>query len=554
MDLSDRGVSFRFRRSDNIGTPDAESDDSFFDACFVDTGDLHALRDCDSPKRIIVGRTGAGKSALIRRLQETADNVITLRPTDLSLNYLANSEVIAFFEEAGTNLDAFYQLLWKHVLAVELIRRKYQITNENSQRTFFEGLQQIFSRNRAKQEAINYLKKWGDNFWNESEIRVKEVLKKIESELKASAEGDLLDFRLNAAAARKLSDDQKAEVVHRGARAVTQIQVSALSRVLELLENDIFTDAQEAFYIVIDDLDTQWAVEPLKYKLIRALIETVRAFRRVQHVKIVVALRQDLLRRVISATKDQGFQAEKYESLYLNVQWTVSQIADVVNSRLTHLVRQRYTSKAVLMGDLFPSEIHGTPFEAFLCERTFLRPRDAIVLVNECLKGAADRQHITVQLVSDAEEAFSAKRRISLSEEWAGVFPAVDRYLEILSRHPNSFPASELSARVLESWYSEHMTKQDFSSDPVYLAGRRYFVDGKGSSFEVALALLTALYEVGVVGLKPGKATRLSWSYDSDFTPAQGSIKPDSMVYIHPTFWRALGIRSRSLTVNGILA
>jgi len=545
VDKSDRGIQFRFCRNDSIGAPDAESDDEFLHDCFVDVGDLQALRDCTNLKRIVVGRTGAGKSALLKRLQGQADNVISLSPTDLSLNYLANSEVIAFFEEAGTNLDPFYQLLWKHILAVELVRKKYSITNESSQRSFLEGLQQIFSRDRAKKEAVDYLNKWGDNFWNETEIRVKEVLRNIEHELKASAEGGLLDVNLGIEAARKLSDEQRAEVVSRGARAVTQIQVSALSRVLELLENDIFTDEQQSYYVVIDDLDTQWAAEAVKYNLIRALIETVRAFRRVRQVKVIVALRQDLLRRVIAATKDQGFQAEKYESLYLTLHWTKEEIVEVVERRLAHLVRQRYTSKPVSMADLFPDDIHGTRFPDFLCDRTFLRPRDAIVLINECLKKAAEKQYVTVQMVSDAEGAFSDKRRHSLSEEWAGVFPAVDKYLEILSRRPPSFPVSELSHPVLERWFADYLTGQDFASDPVFLGGKRYFVDGKGSVLEVALVLLTALYEVGAFGLKPGRTSRLFWSYESDFIPAAGSIKPDSTVHTHPTFWRALGVTLR---------
>lgn len=545
MDKSDRGVQFRFRRNDTIGAPDAESDDEFLHACFVDVGDLQSLRDCTDLKRIVVGRTGAGKSALLKRLRAQTDNVVCLSPIDLSLNYLANSEVIAFFEEAGTNLDAFYQLLWKHILVVELIRKKYNITNETSQRTFFESLQQIFSRDRAKKEAVDYLNRWGDNFWNETEVRVKEVLRNIERELKASAEADVVGVKFGIDAARKLNEEQRAEVVRRGARAVTQIQVSALSRVLELLESDIFTDEQQNYYVVIDDLDTQWAAEAAKYKLIRALIETVRAFRRVRQVKVIVALRQDLLRRVIAATKDQGFQAEKYESLYLSLHWTKEQILEIVERRLMHLVRQRYTSKPVTTADLFPSDIHGTPFVDFLCQRTFLRPRDAIVLINECLKKAAEKQYVTVQMVSDAEGAFSDKRRHSLSEEWAGVFPAVDKYLEILSRRPTSFPVSELSHSVLERWFEDYLTGEDFAIDPVFLAGKRYFIDGRGSALEMALVLLTALYEVGAVGLKPARTSPLFWSYESDFIPAAGSIKPDSTVHTHPTFWRTLGVTHR---------
>lgn len=96
---------------------------SYFD-CFVDQGDLDLLKDPSSPQRLVIGRTGSGKTALLRMVEAECQNVIRLAPEDLSLGYLSNSGVIRFFEEAGTNLDVFYQLLWRHVLAVELIKKK----------------------------------------------------------------------------------------------------------------------------------------------------------------------------------------------------------------------------------------------------------------------------------------------------------------------------------------------------------------------------------------------------------------------------------------------
>ena len=79
---------FRFRKLDNIGATDAEEDESFLQDCFVDIGDLQALHDMNSPRRIVVGRTGAGKSALLLRLAETEDRVIPVRPESLVTNGL----------------------------------------------------------------------------------------------------------------------------------------------------------------------------------------------------------------------------------------------------------------------------------------------------------------------------------------------------------------------------------------------------------------------------------------------------------------------------------
>lgn len=132
--MTSSGIEFRFKRNDTVGTADAESDDNYISDCFIETGDLDALQDINNSKRIIVGRTGAGKSALIRRLREVEENVIELPPQNLSLSYIANSDILNFFEAAGVNLDLFYQLLWKHVLAVELLKYKFDLKDDDQKK------------------------------------------------------------------------------------------------------------------------------------------------------------------------------------------------------------------------------------------------------------------------------------------------------------------------------------------------------------------------------------------------------------------------------------
>lgn len=544
MDKSQLGVQFRFRRNDNIGSADAESDEKFLSDCFVDTGDLEVLQDLSSAQRIIIGRTGAGKSALIRTLMQREEHVIELRPEDLALNFLGNSEVLRFFEGAGTHLDVFYQLLWKHVLAVELVRRKFKITNESSQRSFFDRLTNVFARDRNKEQAVKYLNEWGANFWNETESRVKEVTRKIESDLRASISGTTASAKLEAGGSEKLSNEEKSEVVQHGSRAVSQVQLAALSNVLRLLEDEIFNDSQERYFVVIDDLDTRWVEDQLKYKLIRALVETVRQFKQVRHVKVIVALRLDLLQRVIAATRDSGFQSEKYEPLYLRLRWTHAQLVDVVSKRMAFLVRQRYTSRPITLDEVFPKQVHGTRFVDFLCSRTSLRPRDAILFVNECLSRAADRQQISAQIVADAEAAYSEKRVDSLQEEWSSVYPLVADYLKVLTRKPLSFPVSELSKGALEDWIWTTLLREQDSPDPVARAASTCYINERGTFFEFLLVLLDALYSVGAIGIKPDSTSPVYWAQYSEHRPAAGSIRPNSTIHVHPTFWRSLGVRA----------
>src|SRR5690606_38961757 len=98
------------RKQDRIGATDAEEDAAFLADCFVDTGELDLLRDCCRPERLVVGRTGAGKTALLLRLRESEQRCIEVRPENLALSYISNSTILQFFEALGVNLDPFYKL------------------------------------------------------------------------------------------------------------------------------------------------------------------------------------------------------------------------------------------------------------------------------------------------------------------------------------------------------------------------------------------------------------------------------------------------------------
>ena len=205
---------FVFKRNQSIGQASAELDYHFLDKCFVDTGDLEIVRSCDDQRCILVGRTGAGKSALISQLEKIEDNVITIRPEALALTYIANSNIINFFLEAGVKMDIFYRLLWRHIFVVEVLKAHFHIDSEESKTSFVTHLWALLPKDKKHQRALDYLKEWGDLFWEDTEYRIKEVTKKIEQELAGSIDGKVMGVGgLSLQMAKKLSEEQKAEVV-----------------------------------------------------------------------------------------------------------------------------------------------------------------------------------------------------------------------------------------------------------------------------------------------------------------------------------------------------
>lgn len=253
-------TEFVFRKHDNIGSAAAEDDEEFLEECFLDRGDIHLLLDCSSAKRIIVGRTGTGKSALIQRLGRLDLNVIELSPHSLSLNFIATNKVIGFFEAAGVSLSPFYILLWKHLLVVELLKTKFDIVNETSHKSFMANIKSFYIKNdRYKEQALDYLEQWGDKFWLTTEQRIHELTDRVEKTLTGASKGNLAGVTFSVDGASKLTTEQRREIVEHGLDAVSKIQIRELENMLGVLDQNVFADSKNPYYVTIDMLDEDWA-------------------------------------------------------------------------------------------------------------------------------------------------------------------------------------------------------------------------------------------------------------------------------------------------------
>ncbi|MGH6878023.1 MAG: P-loop ATPase, Sll1717 family [Rhizomicrobium sp.] len=369
----------RFRKNANIGSADAEADRAYLESCYVDTGDVSVLLDCADSRCLVLGRTGIGKTALLQRVLKVAEHSVELAPEALALSYITNSTIFRFFEEAGVGLDVFYQLLWRHIIVVELLKLRFDINNEEKQRDFFSTFKIALTRSRAKERAFQYLRDLGDKFWKETEYRTKEFTHKLETDLQGSVKLDVGRIAMGAEGARKLSELERIEVRERGTHIVNSVQVKELHDVITFLEEDVFSDRQRPYFLVIDRLDESWVDDRIRFKLIKALLEAVHSFKKIEQAKIIIALRTDLHYRVLRETIRPGFQEEKYNSLYLPLRWGRSQLITLLDDRVSFLFQRQYTQDNVRLADILPAGKIDRTTDAvdYILERTFFRPREA---------------------------------------------------------------------------------------------------------------------------------------------------------------------------------
>jgi len=542
--------NFVFKKHMSIGEADAENDQRFLEDCFVDTGDYEILHDTDSSPSIVVGRTGVGKSALLEQIERNSDRVIRIQPDELALKYISNSTVLNFFEDLGVDLDIFYNLLWQHTLAVELIKNKYDIDSEVKKQSFISSITSLIKNDPKKQQAIKYIEEWGDKFWLDTEARIKEFTDKLEENLKLSVDSKISGLKFNSEAKSQLTEELKSEVIYYGKKVVNSVQIEKLSKIVNLLAEDIFIDPQQKTYVLIDRLDEQWVDDELRYKLIRALIETIKKFRNIRTVKIIVTLRTDLLNRVLDKTRDSGFQREKYESFFLYLSWNKDQLKRLLDKRINNLLKFKYTNGDVTFEDVFPSKIDGGSSFEYILDRTFLRPRDAILFVNTCLAEAQEKREITGSIITLAEKRYSLGRMESLKYEWFVEHPKLDKYLDILHNRHSSFKVSVIQRKELESIILYLVECPVDNQDAVVNLAHKYF---RSSYPETDLCLdqfkqsiLYILYKIGIVGIKIDGPTAVRWVHDGtqDLTPHK--IQISSTIYIHKMLWRALAVDKRS--------
>ena len=536
------------RQNFKIGELDAESDTLLLESCFVDSGYLNKLLDPFDNSSIVRGRTGAGKSALLHMVRNRAYKCRQLDPNDISIRFLEQSDIIAFFEALNVNLDMFYKVLWRHILIMELLKLRHDIKSESDTNNFFSAILSRLKKDEIKRKALEYFREWGDKFWIDTDAHLREITLKLERDTKASIGGECSGIALNAEYAKKLTEEQVHDVKKRATEVVSSLQIQKLNEILSLLAEYSFDDPQKKYVIIIDQLDENWAENETRYKFIRALIEEIKVFRKIKNIKIIVALRLDLLRSVFNLTRSSGFQEEKYESYILDIKWTPEQLTELIQKRVSEVYRKQYTRDNVKIHDIFPKPKGGptglTAIE-YITERTLLRPRDILQYINECFSVALNRERVSWDSIQKAESVYSLKRLRSLKEEWGDIYPSFEETVELLRNLPDKFSRTIIPRANVDSVISELSIQG--TQDPCAVVANK-MLNGESKESDVINELLLCLYNLGIVGFKISSLTPYKWS-SRDSTPAtKNEIKRASGMKIHKMLHSALDIRMNADT------
>ncbi|MFZ5553828.1 MAG: P-loop ATPase, Sll1717 family [Bacteroidota bacterium] len=528
-------AKFKIRKNHLIGSPDAETD-QFVLGAFVSIDNLGEILDTQNQKSILLGRTGSGKSAIIKYIKSNCDNVQEIAPEAMSLRFLSNSTILRYFDSLGVNLNLFYKVLWKHVFIVELLRMYFK--NDNSDQKRKSIIQRIKERVltekkdlKRKEKAILYLETWSNDFWQQTELLIKTFERKIQESF-ATSIGIGFD-KLTAGLDSKNCKDETFlfEAKRKAENVISNTQVVELIDVIDIMKDDFFNNSQKKFYLVIDDLDKDWIEDSLRLDLIGAMIDVIKEFRQLQGVKIIISLRENLNEIVYSKHEHKGSQREKLKPLYSNLVWTDEELKSLIEKRLKILSDEQLSIK-----DAFYEVRRGNKkgFD-YILERTFYRPRDVISFINHMIENSNNKTYFTNDIISKAEPSYSIERFQALEDEWMENYGKISYICDFLRGITNGFRLKTVNETAFAEIFVEEAALDSFKGE--LLIATREWRNGNINYTGFQKKIFFILYRIGILGIKKGPTYPVAFYYTKEVIIEKNDISNNCKFYVHPSLY-----------------
>ncbi|HWA67820.1 MAG TPA: hypothetical protein VG899_15770 [Mycobacteriales bacterium] len=458
----------------DLGGIDAESDPRL-EAYFVETPYVQSA--LQGRRTLFLGRKGSGKSALFRELPRLAaahatddQAVLAVRPDQYAWSALRE------YKEQGLLSEQAHTNAWKLTLAVEAV-----------------GAMLALDRSwlPKSQESLEILRTFvSDNFG-----RVQPSLLSTA----ASIVKGLTSFNFSAFGfGVGLSREETKQV------ALAPAATEALFKNLGVLVEEC------GLIVAIDRLDDSWDGTEESRSLLIGLLKATKEINdqntpnaRSLGIRVVVFLRSDIYDDLRFDDKDKHRRTEQ------TIVWNIELLKEMVDRRLP---------QGLTIDELFESgEMRGSisPF-GYIVRRTFLRPREVLQFLDECLQEAGpSATSVTKDDVRSAEARYSRWKVADLKQEFQKVFPELDPLVECLRQERHRYDSLRDLQKVIER-KAPQLVKQ----------------------FGIQ-ALLERLFEYSVIGVRIGDAgsTRFK-SEDSELVlPRSGAV------YVHQGLHRGLNIR-----------
>ena len=472
----------------DLGRPVAEEDPHLADFYVGRERYLDRALDKEDPAVFFMGAKGVGKSAVLQMVrserQSDVRRLIEIAPDDLAFSALANVEASTPLLREAEHNQWLFKSLWDYILSVEVLKREPRdlssmiagIFGGKPYKAARELLQISVSDDGSKRNLIE---------------RLLQLVREVE------LSGTSGDTTLSGKITLGDSSARPGQQLH----LLSQVNQVAKS-LPTLLKHD--------YYVLIDDLDLHWTDRPLQNSCIAALFTSLRQLNRPPHLKFVVALRDDIYRRLPITDKD------KTRGSICNMEWDESSVKQMLEVRVATVLS---CARADVWSRVFPKRA----FHSWWSVTNGL-PRELIRMMALSIEEAHRRGHTRVD-DGDLRAAilkFSEERIQDLASEHRHDYPGLDDLLRKFAGWPKEFNVSKLKDFAAQLWIDVEDRKARFS----WAAG----------CAEDPRTLAKHLLTSGALLLKASRTARAR-----RFNPSL-DLPDDFWLAIHPMYAPALGL------------
>jgi hypothetical protein len=387
MKLSELNLTLR---NVDLGGIDAESDKRLGDY-FVSTPYVRSVY--HGKRTLFLGRKGAGKSAVFKQLDRILTDaalsetlVIRVTPDQYAWSALRS------YTEQGIMPEQAHSNAWKLTLAIEIAGalaaspKSFPGDAKTGVKTFQQFMKSNFGTLRP------------------------DLLSSATSIVRGLQNLNLSAFGFEVGA-----------TLDHPEQPVTPAIIRALFDTLGLVSGSV------PILIALDRLDDSWDGSQQSRSLLIGLLKAIKdindsfdlGLEKNHGIRAVTFLRSDIYDSLSFDDKDKHRPTEQ------NIVWTGKELAEMVQRRLP---------PSVGLKEIFePGNMRGSiePFN-YLVKRTFLRPREVLQFLNECIGVAGpDAAEIAKDAIRTAESRYSRWKLDDLKQEYSKVFPEFNRLVEV---------------------------------------------------------------------------------------------------------------------------
>lgn len=438
-------------------------------------------------KNLVIGRKGAGKSAVRKKLEQTfsvqdSTYVINLSPKFNAIRNILNDKDLA----GGFGQEIFFQHTWIRQVLLDCLC----VVGHNA-------------KGRYAKDSVEFARQISLQLKLTSKDFV-ENISDILSRMKAKA-GSLGEFGLT---------------LERELRDVAEVEA------LEHHFKEIASGGAK-FVILIDDLDLGWNNSDVANNLLLGLLAAVNYLSALSHnIFPLVFLREDVYEILITKTQ----HSDKYRNVE-RIRWSKHDLLSILSERIDfNLAKNGYPEVDNSLDIVFPLTVGTNNLDNWLNDRTLGRPRELIQLARYYTE-SVDSDQPDAEALKASEQGYSEWKLADLCAEYSNQYPGLVSVFSFWKtkyfRSKYHLKSSEINEMLLSllaevpldnDWFNEIADEIDIRK------------------------LLQILYEIGFIGdfvLGGDGGSKTVYSYQGHHEPRFEEIQ------IHPCFRRAVGTVER---------